>query len=73
MFEPIDDPVFIPKPNLSHYSNSDINPMAAKPAGPHIVAPQFSYRKESKSEIDPFQESSTVMDAQNSPHFNLQK
>jgi hypothetical protein len=53
--------------------SSENNSMAAKPAGPHIVAPQFSYKNQVKHEEDPFQEASSSVDAHNSPHFNLQK
>jgi hypothetical protein len=68
---------FIPRPDAFKFSTSE-NTMAAKPVGPHMTAPQFTYSKSlgKKPEEDPFGEDSIspfTSEAQNSPHFNLQK
>ena len=75
-FEPVEEVPFIPRPNAFAFSASD-NSIAAKPVGPHMAAPQFSYSKSinSRSSDNPFGEDVplTTSEAQNSPHFNLQK
>lgn len=77
IFEPVEETPFIPRPNAFAFSASD-NTIAAKPVGPHMAAPQFSYSKSINSRPDgnPFDEEDitlTKSGAQNSPHFNLQK
>ncbi len=74
-FEPIEETPFIPRPDAFKYSVSD-NTIASKPVGPHTTAPQFTYSKSlgKKPEDNPFGEDSPfTSEAQNSPHFNLQK
>ena len=76
-FEPFEETPFIPRPNAFTFSASD-NSIAAKPVGPHMSAPQFSYSKSINSrpeDNNPFDEDLTLTthEAQNSPHFNLQK
>jgi len=75
-FEPVEETPFIPRPNSFALSASD-NSIAAKPVGPHMTAPQFAYSKSinSRPEDNPFGEdvTMTTSEAQNSPHFNLQK
>jgi hypothetical protein len=67
---------FIPRPDAFPHPVSD-NYMAAKPVGPYVAAPQFAYSRSvnKKSEINPFEDVNTAetSEAQNSPHFNLQK
>lgn len=70
----VEDEPFIPRPKECSFSSSDHN-ISAKPVGPHMSAPQFSYTKPatSQSEENPFEVTSFTREAQNSPHFNLQK
>lgn len=76
-FDKIEETPFIPRPDAFNFSSSDyVN--AAKPVGPQMSAPQFSYSKSigKKPEDNPFGEDTTgsfTTEAQNSPHFNLQK
>lgn len=75
--ESVEDTPFIPRPDAFSYPVSD-NHMAAKPVGPHMAAPQFGYSKSlnKRSVMNPFgedQNGGEISEAQNSPHFNLQK
>lgn len=70
---------FVPLPN--NFPSVAENHIAAKPVGPHMAAPQFTYRsnslmkKSQEKEDNPFGEDAevTITDAQNSPFINLQK